>query len=76
MAFFHHWPDLCRAMERPDLIEDPLYSTDLARLERREESVKLIEELAPAIPLMLQCSRPSGAIRRSSGASALCRRNP
>ena len=44
MGFFHHWPDLCRAMERLDLIEDPLYSTDLARLERREEVVKLIEE--------------------------------
>ena len=44
MGFFHHWPDLCRAMERPELIEDPLYSTDLARLERRDEVVKLIED--------------------------------
>ena len=24
MGFFHHWPDFCRAMERPELIEDPL----------------------------------------------------
>ena len=50
MGFFHHWPDLCRAMERLDLIEDPLYSTDLARLERREEVVKLIEEWLQRFP--------------------------
>ena len=36
-------------MERLDLVEDPLYSTDLARLERREEVVKLIEEWLQAI---------------------------
>ena len=50
MGFFHHWPDLCRVMERLDLIEDPLYSTDLARLERREEVVKLIEEWLQRFP--------------------------
>ena len=50
MGFFHHWPDLCRAMERLDLIEDPLYSTDLARLERREEVVKLIEDWLHTFP--------------------------
>jgi len=50
MGFFHHWPDLCRAMERLDLIEDPLYSTDLARLERRAEVVKLIEAWLHTFP--------------------------
>jgi len=50
MSFFHHWPDLCRAMERPDLIEDPLYSTDPARLERREEVVKIIEDWLQTFP--------------------------
>jgi crotonobetainyl-CoA:carnitine CoA-transferase CaiB-like acyl-CoA transferase len=44
MSFFHHWPDLCRAMDRPDLIEDPRYKTDLVRLERRDEVVKIIED--------------------------------
>ena len=50
MAFFHHWPDLCRAMERPDLIEDPQYSTDPARLERRDEVVKIIEDWLQTFP--------------------------
>jgi crotonobetainyl-CoA:carnitine CoA-transferase CaiB-like acyl-CoA transferase len=50
MGFFHHWPDLCRAMERLDLTEDPLYSTDLARLERREEVIKLIEDWLHTFP--------------------------
>ncbi|MBM4255326.1 MAG: CoA transferase [Deltaproteobacteria bacterium] len=50
MSFFHHWPDLCRAMDRPDLIEDPLYSTDLARLERRDAVVKIIEDWLHTFP--------------------------
>src|SRR5581483_10390614 len=50
MGFFHHWPDLCHAMGRPDLIEDPLYSTDLARLERRDEVVQLIEDWLQRFP--------------------------
>lgn len=50
MSFFHHWPDLCRAMERPDLIEDPRYKTDLVRLERRDEVVKIIEDWLLTFP--------------------------
>ncbi len=50
MSFFHHWPDLCRAMDRPDLIEDPRYKTDLVRLERRDEVVKLIEDWLHTFP--------------------------
>jgi crotonobetainyl-CoA:carnitine CoA-transferase CaiB-like acyl-CoA transferase len=53
MGFFHHWPDMCRAMERPDMIEDPCYKTDMARLERRDEVVKIIEDwlqLFPDVP--------------------------
>jgi CoA:oxalate CoA-transferase len=50
MSFFHHWPDFCRAMERPDMIEDPRYRTDLARLERREEVVKIIEDWLQTFP--------------------------
>ncbi|MDF1832339.1 MAG: CaiB/BaiF CoA-transferase family protein [Porticoccaceae bacterium] len=44
MGFMHHWPDLCAAMGRPELVEDPLFISDAARLERREEVVQLIEE--------------------------------
>jgi len=50
MAFFHHWPDFCRAMERPELIDDPRYNTDQARLERRDEVVKMIEDWLQIFP--------------------------
>jgi crotonobetainyl-CoA:carnitine CoA-transferase CaiB-like acyl-CoA transferase len=43
MAFLHHWPDLCRAMERPDLIEHADWATDAARLARLPAVVELIE---------------------------------
>ena len=44
MGFMHHWPDLCAAMGRPELVDDPLFATDATRLERRDEVVQLIEE--------------------------------
>lgn len=50
MGFFHHWPDLCRAMERPDLIDDPRYRNDQARLECRDDVVKLIEDWLQLFP--------------------------
>ncbi|MBL6749760.1 MAG: CoA transferase, partial [Nevskia sp.] len=43
MAFMHHWADLCRAMERPDLEQDPRYVNDTERLARRDEVVAIIE---------------------------------
>ena len=43
MGFMHHWKDLCAAMARPDLVNDPAFATDAARLARREEVVALIE---------------------------------
>jgi len=50
MGFLHHWPDFCRAMERPDLIDNPHYHTDQARLKRRDEVVKLIEDWLQLFP--------------------------
>jgi len=44
MGFMHHWPDLCAAMNRPELVDDPFFATDADRLERRDEVVQLIEE--------------------------------
>ena len=44
MSFLHHWKDLCQAMERPDLVEDPNFNTDIVRLQRRDEVVKIIED--------------------------------
>jgi crotonobetainyl-CoA:carnitine CoA-transferase CaiB-like acyl-CoA transferase len=50
MGFFHHWPDMCKAMGRPEMIEDSRYSTDMARLERRDEVVKIIEDWLQTFP--------------------------
>lgn len=50
MAFLHHWKDLCQAMSRPDLIEDPNFSNDTVRLQRREEVVKIIEDWLQDFP--------------------------
>jgi crotonobetainyl-CoA:carnitine CoA-transferase CaiB-like acyl-CoA transferase len=44
MGFMHHWPDLCAAMGQPELVDNPLFATDAARLERRDAVVQLIEE--------------------------------
>lgn len=38
------WPVLCKAMERPDLLEDPRFTE---RAERRARSLELVEELMP-----------------------------
>ncbi|MBI3303153.1 MAG: CoA transferase [Deltaproteobacteria bacterium] len=50
MAFLHHWKDLCQAMGRPELVDDPRYSTDPLRLQRREEVVKIIEDWLQTFP--------------------------
>jgi crotonobetainyl-CoA:carnitine CoA-transferase CaiB-like acyl-CoA transferase len=50
MSFLHHWKDLCQAMGRPELADDPNFSTDPARLQRRAEVVKLIEEWLQTFP--------------------------
>lgn len=38
------WPSLCRAMERPDLAEDPRFETAAKRGENRRELAALMEE--------------------------------
>ena len=43
VAFLHHWPDLCAAMARPDMVDDPRYATDAARVARRCEVIDIIE---------------------------------
>jgi crotonobetainyl-CoA:carnitine CoA-transferase CaiB-like acyl-CoA transferase len=37
-------------MERPDMVEDPRYKTDMARLERRDEVVKIIQDWLQRFP--------------------------
>ncbi len=43
MAFLHHWPDLCRAMEREDLIDDPVFGNDTTRVAHGAEVIEMIE---------------------------------
>lgn len=50
MSFLHHWKDLCQAMNRPDLADNPLFSTDIERLKRRPEVVKIIEDWLQTFP--------------------------
>jgi crotonobetainyl-CoA:carnitine CoA-transferase CaiB-like acyl-CoA transferase len=50
MSFLHHWKDLCQAMNRPDLADNPQFSTDLERLQRRPEVVKIIEDWLQTFP--------------------------
>jgi crotonobetainyl-CoA:carnitine CoA-transferase CaiB-like acyl-CoA transferase len=50
MAFLHHWKDLCKAMDRPDLVDDPKLGTDAGRLANRAEMIKLIEDWLATFP--------------------------
>ncbi len=43
MGFLHHWPDLCAAMGREDLITAEGWSTDQERLAHVDEVIALIE---------------------------------
>lgn len=50
MAFLHHFADLCRAMSREDLIDEPRYRDDAARLQCKDELVALIEGWLQGFP--------------------------
>jgi crotonobetainyl-CoA:carnitine CoA-transferase CaiB-like acyl-CoA transferase len=46
-----HWPDLVRAVERPDWLEDPRFGTMRARREHCAELVALLDEIFATRPL-------------------------
>ena len=50
MAFLHHWKDLCKAMDRPELVDDPKLGTDAGRLANRADMIKLIEDWLATFP--------------------------
>jgi CoA:oxalate CoA-transferase len=50
MSFLHHWKDLCAAMGRLELVTDPDFATDPARLARRAELIKMIEDWLATFP--------------------------
>lgn len=69
MAFLHHWKDLCMAMGRPELSEDPNFATDPARLARLEEVIEIVEswlqtfpDVASAVAAMESAGVPCGPI--------------
>ena len=39
-----HWPDLCEAIDRPDLRDDPRFRDARVRFEHRRECIALLEE--------------------------------
>ena len=43
MGFLHHWPDLCAAMGRDDLVAASGWATDQERLARIDEVIVLLE---------------------------------
>ena len=44
VALDHQWPNLCRAMGRPELANDPRFKTIAARTENARETIKIIED--------------------------------
>ena len=50
MAFLHHWKDLCAAMNRPELVDDPKFGSDAGRLANRPEVVTLLEDWLATFP--------------------------
>jgi crotonobetainyl-CoA:carnitine CoA-transferase CaiB-like acyl-CoA transferase len=50
MAFAQHWADLCAAMNRPELVDAPTWSTDTERLEHAQEVIAMIENWLQTFP--------------------------
>ncbi|MBI2801339.1 MAG: CoA transferase [Gammaproteobacteria bacterium] len=50
MAFLHHWPDLCRAMERTDLIALERFKDDATRRANLPELLGIIEGWLQTFP--------------------------
>ena len=46
-----HWPDVCRAIDRPDLVADPLTADIVARRKNAPAVVALLEQAFAARPL-------------------------
>ncbi|MDA0822270.1 MAG: CaiB/BaiF CoA-transferase family protein [Proteobacteria bacterium] len=49
-AFLHHWPDLCTAMNRPELAADEAWATDPARLANIDVVIETIEQWMQTFP--------------------------
>lgn len=62
------WERLCRALERPDLVEQPEFATDAERVKHRRELAELIEQITTTnttqhwLDVFAQADVPSGPI--------------
>ena len=50
MAHLHHWKDLCKAIDRTDLVDHPDFKTDNVRLKRRSTVIQIIEDWLRTFP--------------------------
>jgi crotonobetainyl-CoA:carnitine CoA-transferase CaiB-like acyl-CoA transferase len=50
VALDHQWPDLCRALERPDLLSDERFKSNSVRAQNAVELIKIIEDWLQALP--------------------------
>ncbi|MFT4582863.1 MAG: crotonobetainyl-CoA:carnitine CoA-transferase CaiB-like acyl-CoA transferase [Gammaproteobacteria bacterium] len=69
MAFMHHWPDLCRAMNRDDLVAHPDFCDDSVRVQRKPEVTKLVEDwlatfadVDSAVNALMACDVPCAPV--------------
>jgi crotonobetainyl-CoA:carnitine CoA-transferase CaiB-like acyl-CoA transferase len=46
-----YWPDLCRHLGRPDLVDDPRFADGMARFQHRAECVRELEAVFASRPL-------------------------
>lgn len=63
------WPSLCRAMSRPDLINDPRFSVNAKRIENKEATLKIVQDWLDstkddeeAMRLMDECRVPAAPV--------------
>ncbi len=43
LALMHQWPQMCKAMNREDMIEDPMFASNDARVKNLKELIVIIE---------------------------------
>ena len=50
LALAHQWPAVCQAIGRPELVDDPRYADNAARVEHTAEVVKILEDWIASMP--------------------------
>ena len=50
LALPHQWPSVCKAIGRPDLVEDPRFVDNEARVQNTEAVVRILEDWIASLP--------------------------